>query len=82
MPKTGVYRGHSGPGMMFELLFRLARIPVTVTYAVILTCVTTALLALGPSVHDRVIRHASTNLHNLSHGHVGTLLGSAFVIDA
>ena len=82
MPKTGVYRGHSGPGMMFELLFRLARIPVTVTYAVILTCVRTALLALGPSVHDRVIRHASTNLHNLSHGHVGTLLGSAFVIDA
>ena len=82
MPKTGVYRGHSGPGMMFELLLRLARIPVTVTYAVILTCVTTALLALDPSVHDRVIRHTSTNLHNLSHGHVGTLLGSAFVIDA
>ena len=82
MPKTGVYRGHSGPRMMFELLFRLARIPVTATYAVILTGVRTTLLALGPSVHDRVIRHASTNLHNLSHGHVGTLLGSAFVIDA
>ena len=38
--------------------------------------------ALGPQVQDRVIRHASTNLHNLSHGHIGTLLGSAFVIDA
>ena len=29
-----------------------------------------------------MIRHASTNLHNLSHGHLGTLLGSAFVVDA
>ncbi len=29
-----------------------------------------------------MIQHASTNLHNLSHGHVGTLLGSAFVVDA
>jgi hypothetical protein len=29
-----------------------------------------------------VIRHASTNLHNLSHGRVATLLDSAFVIDA
>jgi hypothetical protein len=51
-------------------------------YAVIVTCVTVALYALGPQVQDRVIRHASTNLHNLSHGHLGTLLGSAFVIDA
>ena len=38
--------------------------------------------ALGPQVQDRVISHVSTNLHNLSHGHIGTLLGSAFVIDA
>ncbi len=29
-----------------------------------------------------MISHASTNLHNLSHGHIGTLLVSAFVIDA
>jgi hypothetical protein len=41
-----------------------------------------ALLWLGPQVQDRVIRHASTNLHNLSHGRIGTLLGSAFVVDA
>ena len=51
-------------------------------YAVIVTGVTTALYALGPQVQDRVIRHVSTNLHNLAHGHFGTLLGSAFVIDA
>ncbi len=68
--------------MVFGLLVRLARVRVTVAYAVIVTCVTTALLELGPQVQDRVIRQASTNLHNLGHGHIGTLLGSAFVIDA
>jgi len=55
---------------------------VTVSYAVILIGVTTTLSVLGPTAADRVIRHASTNLHNLNHGHVGTLLGSAFVVDA
>jgi hypothetical protein len=68
--------------MLLRLLARLARVRVTVAYAVIVTCVTMALYALGPQVQDRVIRHVSTNLHNLSHGHIGTLLGSAFVIDA
>jgi hypothetical protein len=68
--------------MVFGLLARLARVRVTVAYAVIVTCVTTVLLKLGPQVQDRVVRHASTNLHNLSHGHFGTLLGSAFVVDA
>jgi hypothetical protein len=60
----------------------LARVRVTVSYAVILVGVTTTLSVLGPSAADRVFRHASTNLHNLNHGHVGTLLGSAFVVDA
>ena len=68
--------------MLHRLLARLARVRVTVAYAVIVTCVTMALYALGPQVQERVIRHVSTNLHNLSHGHIGTLLGSAFVIDA
>ena len=68
--------------MLLRLLARLARVRVTVAYAVIVTCVTIALYALGPQVQDRVTRHVSTNLHNLSHGHFGTLLGSAFVIDA
>ena len=61
---------------------RLVRIRVTVAYAVIVTGVTTALLFLGPQIQDRVMRHASTNLHNLSHGRIGTLLDSAFVVDA
>jgi hypothetical protein len=68
--------------MFFGLLRALARIRVTVAYAVILTGVTSVLLALGPKVENRVIDHASTNLHNLSHGHLGTLFVSAFVIDA
>jgi hypothetical protein len=68
--------------MFFGLLRALARIRVTVAYAVILTGVTSVLVARGPQVQNRVISHASTNLHNLSHGHLGTLFVSAFVIDA
>jgi hypothetical protein len=68
--------------MLLRLLTRLAQVRVTVSYAVIVTGVAVALYALGPQVQDRVIRHVSTNLHNLSHGHFGTLLGSAFVVDA
>ncbi len=68
--------------MLFGLLRALARIRVTVAYAVILTGVTTVLSALGPRVQNRVISHASTNLHNLGHGHLGTLFVSAFVIGA
>jgi hypothetical protein len=68
--------------MAFGFFAGLARVRITIAYAVIVTCVTAALVALGPQVQDRVIRHASTNLHNLSHGHIGTLLDSAFVIDA
>ncbi|MFG1934216.1 rhomboid-like protein [Mycobacterium sp. NPDC048908] len=68
--------------MLLRILTRLARVRVTVAYAVSVTCVTIALYALGPVVQDRVIRHVSTNLHNLSHGRFGTLLGSAFVVDA
>lgn len=60
----------------------LARIPVTLTYAASLVAVTTVLFALGPQTQDRVVFAASTNLHNLRHGHFGTLVGSAFVTDA
>jgi hypothetical protein len=68
--------------MVRGLLRAVVRIRVTVVYAAVLTAVTTALTTLEPSVQDRIIRHASTNLHNLSHGHIGTLLASAIVIDA
>ncbi|MDT5074962.1 MAG: hypothetical protein QOH82_4282 [Mycobacterium sp.] len=68
--------------MVSAALSGLTRVRVTVSYAIVLAAVTTALLHLDPDVQDRVIQHASTNLHNLSRGHIGTLLGSAFVVDA
>jgi hypothetical protein len=82
MTMMAARRADSGLKMLLRLFARLTRVRVTVAYAVIVTCVTVVLYALGPQVQDRVIRHVSTNLHNLSHGHFGTLLGSAFVIDA
>lgn len=68
--------------MVFVSLSSLVRVRITLGYAVTLVVVTVAMLILGPEIQDRVVRHASTNLHNLSHGHVGTLLDSAFVVDA
>src|SRR5688500_15799512 len=68
--------------MLFGVLRALARVRVTVAYAAILTGVTTALMALDPRAQSRIISHASTNLHNLSRGHLGTLFVSAFVVDA
>jgi len=61
---------------------RLIRVRVTVGYALALSAVMLTLLMLGPRVRDRVTEYASTNLHNLAHGRVGTLLGSAFVADS
>jgi hypothetical protein len=68
--------------MLSRTITWLAPVRITAAYAVIVTGVTIALYALGPQVQDRVISHVSTNLHNLSHGHFGTLLGSAFVVEA
>ena len=60
----------------------LGRLRATLVYGTILVAVTSALVALGPEAQSRAVERASTNLHNLGHGHVGTLLGSAFVVDA
>jgi hypothetical protein len=68
--------------MLLSVLARLARLRATLAYAVIVTGVTVALYTLGPKVAGWVIGHVSTNLHNLRHGHFGTLLESALVIDA
>ncbi len=61
---------------------RLTLVRVTVVYAAALTAVSIALVLRGPAAEHSVIRHASTNLHNLHRGHLGTLLDSAFVVDA
>jgi hypothetical protein len=64
-----------------QMLSYLRRVRVTVAYTVLLVVVGLAQLALGPRVHNAVVSHMSTNLHNLSRGHLGTLVGSAFVTD-
>jgi hypothetical protein len=68
--------------MIYGILSRLARVRFTVGYVAIAGAVSFAILSLDPRARDLVIAHASTNLHNLAHGHLGTLLGSAFVVDA
>ena len=65
--------------MLTRTVSTLLRLRVTVTYAATLVAVATTLLMLGPRVQDMVISHMSTNLHNLAHGRLGTLVGSAFV---
>jgi hypothetical protein len=67
--------------MVSRMLSYLRPVRVTVAYAVLLVVVAVTQLALGPQVHNAVVNHMSTNLHKLSQGHVGTLVGSAFVTD-
>lgn len=68
--------------MIYGVLSRLARVRFTVGYMAALVAVSTVILMVGPQTHDRIIARASTNLHNLSHGRLTTLLDSAFVVEA
>ena len=68
--------------MIYDILSRLARVRFTVGYVAIAGVVSFAILSLDPRTRELVIQHASTNLHNLARGHLGTLLSSAFVVDA
>ncbi|WP_335583067.1 rhomboid-like protein [Mycobacterium intracellulare] len=68
--------------MIGGIVSRLARVQFTVGYAALLLAISCAILVLGPDAHDVIVARASTNLHNLAHGHLGTLLGSALVVDA
>ncbi|MFV8052066.1 rhomboid-like protein [Mycobacterium sp. 48b] len=65
--------------MFARLLSALIRVRVTLVYAAALFVIASLLLILGPKVQDRVVGHLSTNLENLRQGHLGTLVGSAFV---
>ncbi|GFG75704.1 rhomboid-like protein [Mycobacterium botniense] len=67
--------------MVYRILCGLARVRFTVSYVAALVAVSTALLILGPQVQAQVAQRASTNLHNLAHGNLGTLFGSAFVAE-
>lgn len=68
--------------MVIKTLSSLARVRITLGYAMALVTVATALVILGPQAQDRAVRSASTNLHNLADGRLVTLLDSAFVADA
>jgi hypothetical protein len=68
--------------MILQILSRVSRVRITLGYAAVLVAVSAALVDLGPRVRAQVIAQASTNLHNLAHGHLATLFGSAFVTDA
>lgn len=58
-----------------------ASVRVTAAYAAILLAVYLVLTALGPRAHQLAVSRMSTNVHNLGRGHLGTLIGSAFVND-
>jgi hypothetical protein len=68
--------------MIIGMLSRLARVRITLGYAFALMTVSAVLVDLGPRVRAHVISLASTNLHNLAHGHLATLFGSAFVTES
>jgi hypothetical protein len=56
-----------------------ASVRVTSAYAAVLVAVWLGLTALGPHARHAVVSRMSTNLHNLAHGRLSTLVGSAFV---
>ncbi|BBX63981.1 hypothetical protein MSAS_31550 [Mycobacterium saskatchewanense] len=58
-----------------------ASLRVTTAYAVVLLAVSATLTAMGPHARAVAVGQMSTNLHNLAHGHLATLVGSAFVND-
>lgn len=64
-----------------RLLSLAAALPATLVYAATLLGVSLLLGILGSHPHDVAVSEMSTNLHNLVHGHVVTLVGSAFISD-
>lgn len=67
--------------MASRILVSLFALRVTVAYCAALAVVTATLMVAGPEAHNSVVARMSTNLHNLKHGHLDTLFGSAFVTD-
>lgn len=58
----------------------LPRLPATFGYLAALIAVTVVFSALSDSAQTRMVLHASTNLHNLLNGRIGTMFSSALVI--
>lgn len=68
--------------MLLNALSGLLRVRFTIAYAATLVTIATVLVLLGPQAENQIVLAASTNLDNLRHGRLETLLGSAFVVDA
>ncbi|XBL81856.1 rhomboid-like protein [Mycobacterium shigaense] len=64
-----------------RVLSHAASLRVTALYAVALVTVAITLSQFGSATREVVVSQMSTNLHNLSHGRLSTLVGSAFVSD-
>jgi hypothetical protein len=64
---------------MNRTLAGAAALRVTLAYAAALAVISVALTAMGPHAREVAISRMSTNLHNLAHGQLVTLAGSAFV---
>lgn len=79
---TSVLRENRWTATRSRVLFVAAWLPATIVYAVMLVGVSFLLTALGPHTHDVAVSEMSTNVHNLAHGHVVTLVGSAFISDS
>jgi hypothetical protein len=71
----------TGATVAARTLSRAASVRITAAYAVVLVAVSLWLTALGQHTRDAVVSRMSTNLHNLAHGRLSTLVGSAFVDD-
>lgn len=71
--------GNRWPGVVARTVSGAASLRVTAAYAVMLLAVSLTLTAMGPHARAVAVSQMSTNLHNLAHGRLGTLVGSAFV---
>ena len=59
----------------------LGSVRATTIYATTLLIVGVIVWGLGPQAQQTLVGRMSTNLHNLTEGHLGTLVGSAFITD-
>jgi hypothetical protein len=73
--------GLHGQSAVIALRRHLVSVRVTAAYAAVLAVIGGMLLALGPNVQSAVVSRASTNLYNLTNGHLATLVASGFVTD-
>ncbi|WP_156763831.1 rhomboid-like protein [Mycobacterium sp. 852002-50816_SCH5313054-b] len=64
-----------------RVLSHAASVRITAAYAALLAAISVMLNALGPQAREVAVSRMSTNLHNLAHGRLSTLVGSAFVDD-